>query len=228
MAIKNILITGANGLIGRILQAGLSDCYGIYGLDLDNATAVDSILVADLSDYNQTVEVIRKHLPIDCIIHMAADSKVYASWHSVLRNNIAGTRNIYEAALELGINKVIYASSMHVCLPGDGGPLREPGLTLEAFINNGVKSFPDNDYAMSKMLCEEIARYYHLNYGICSVCLRIGWVSDLERAPKNEAWLDKIRLHSNDLVDVVNRSISANVGYSTCIATSSLTTVLAE
>ncbi|MDQ2691036.1 MAG: NAD(P)-dependent oxidoreductase, partial [Chloroflexota bacterium] len=112
MAKMRVLITGINGLIGNILHAALKDNYDVYGLDQEGPFS-DRVVSADIANYEQLSGVIQHFRPLDAIIHLAGDPSVQASWESVLHANIIGTRNIFEAAREFEVPRVVFASSNH-------------------------------------------------------------------------------------------------------------------
>ena len=107
------LVTGINGLIGTILRNALGQVHTVYGLDRQGEFS-EQVLSADISDYGQVAQVVQQFSPLDAIIHLAGNPRVDASWESVLSANIIGTRNVFEAAREFRVPKVVYASSNHV------------------------------------------------------------------------------------------------------------------
>lgn len=48
---------------------------------------------------------------IGAVIHLAADSSTRASWESVHQHNIAGTHNVFAAARQGGVRKVVFATT---------------------------------------------------------------------------------------------------------------------
>src|SRR5207302_7843140 len=50
---------------------------------------------------------------VDAVAHMAADPRVQAPWDDILRANVVGTYNVYEAARRAGTATVAFASSNH-------------------------------------------------------------------------------------------------------------------
>src|SRR5688500_14040983 len=97
-----LLITGINGLIGKVLHEALKEEHEVYGLDREEPFS-ERVVSADIAEYGQVAEVIKKFRPLDAIIHLAGDPHVDASWESVLSANIVGTRNIFEAAREFEV-----------------------------------------------------------------------------------------------------------------------------
>jgi hypothetical protein len=71
---------------------------------------------------------------------------------------------------------------------------------------------PDGDYGSSKAFGEIIARQYLDNYGIKSVCLRIGWVIRDDDPSVNEPGM-KIWLSHRDLVELIRRSIFSDIDF---------------
>ena len=95
----------------------------------------------------------------------------------MLRDNIIGTRNVFEAARLAGVAKVVFASSNHVV----GGYEVEAGAQLYALKDRRVYSEssevrPDSLYGASKVFGEALGRMYSDQYGIKVVCLRLGTV----------------------------------------------------
>jgi nucleoside-diphosphate-sugar epimerase len=206
MALEKLLITGASGVIGKVLVPKLAESYDVYGVD-QNLTAVPGRLFkADLSDYEQIASVVSAISDLRIIVHLAANSTADASWQSVLKNNIVATRNVFEAAKERRVKRIVLASSNHVTGGYEGIP---PTLHLYAnprMITTVDPIRPDSDYGTSKAFGEAVARQYHELYGIDSVCLRIGTVLADDDPRKNKRLL-KTWLSHNDLVQLVKKSI---------------------
>lgn len=215
---RRVLITGAAGKVGRILKRELGHRYDFRGLDRVPAPDMDT-LVADISD----LEAIRPAFEgVDTVVHLAGDPRPGAPWESVLANNIVGTRNVYEAARLAGVRRVVFASSNHVVgyypLKQDPyravyeGRLREvrrpfPPLTAEM-----VR--PDSYYGVSKAFGEALGSWFHDEFGLSIICLRIGWVMEPDdptfSPPALSLWLSH-----RDAAQLVERAIEAppSVGF---------------
>ena len=113
---------------------------------------------------------------VGAVIHLAGDPRPEASWDSVLENNIDGTQKMYEAAVESGVDRFVYASSNHAVGAFETDQ-RTPEMYREddEFLLDGEElPRPGNLYGVSKATGEVLGRYYHDTYGI-SVCnIRIG------------------------------------------------------
>src|SRR5688572_29842671 len=90
-----ILMTGAAGAIGSTVVKGLKDRYSLRGLDLVPMPDLKDAIVGDIFDL-QTVLNATKDM--DAVIHLAGVPSGSAPWESILRNNIIGTYNVFEAA----------------------------------------------------------------------------------------------------------------------------------
>ena len=208
-----LLITGINGRIGTILRNAFEDVHGVYGLDRIEPFS-DRILSADIADYLQVSQVIQRFRPLDAIIHLAGNPSVSASWDSVLSANIIGTRNIFEAAREFQVRRVVFASSNHVTGAYEGF---EPDLHLHTQpeppkISPHDPIRPDSDYGVSKAFGEAVARYYCARWGIEGICLRIGAVVE-DDDPTQNLRLRKVWLSHRDLIQLVEKSLIANVTF---------------
>jgi nucleoside-diphosphate-sugar epimerase len=213
MAPFRLLITGIHGIIGTVLVNALQGRYKVYGLDRDGPFS-ERVVEADIADYQDLTRAVRQFLPLAAIVHLAGNPSVEASWESVLSANIIGTRNILEAARELQVPRVVFASSNHASGAYHGfdpssGTFTEPGAPQIA-PDDPVR--PDSEYGVSKVFGEAMARYYSDRWGIQAICLRIGAVmedDDPTRDPQNR----RIWLSHRDLVQLVEKSLSTDIAF---------------
>ncbi|HEC77251.1 MAG TPA: NAD(P)-dependent oxidoreductase [Thermoplasmatales archaeon] len=148
---KRLLITGSKGLIGSILMKRLKDEFELIGIDIKEIDDGKRHFKVDISDFKQLCNVFEKIDRIDYIIHLAADARVNADWQSILKNNIIGTKNIYECARIYKVKKVIFASSNHVTGGYEGIPPRLHKLKNPPLIKVTDPIRPDSDYATSNL-----------------------------------------------------------------------------
>lgn len=175
---KRVVVTGSDGLIGRLLMDAWRDSrtYEVIGLGRNEGPYVD--VLADVTDLDTLVDAFQG---ADAIVHLAATSAVDSSWEAVLQSNLIGTRNVFEAARLAGVEQVVFASSNHAVgtyetenVPQlwDLGDLCQWDHTAEIR--------PDSYYGVSKVYGEAMARYYVDHHGMRAVCLRIGGVRSPE------------------------------------------------
>ena len=208
-----LLITGINGLIGRVLRDPLGKSFEVYGLDL-TPPFPDRVFQADIADARQVSRVLDRLGPVQFVIHLAAHAAVDTAWEPVLRVNIQGTRNLYEAARVSGVKRVVFASSNHVTGAYEGfAPhlhLHREAEPVPISVNHPMR--PDSDYGVSKAFGEILARYYCARWGMESICLRIGSVCG-DDDPTTDPRFLRTWLSHRDLVHLVECSLSANVAY---------------
>jgi nucleoside-diphosphate-sugar epimerase len=208
---KNVLITGSEGIIGKILVQRLVD-YNMIRLDRYYIKDKNYIRL-DLTNFEVLRKELKNYLPIDCILHLAADSKVNAPWESVLKNNIVATRNVFDFAGENHIEKVIFTSSNHVTGLYEGSP---PSLHLQneigELIDSNMPIRPDSYYAVSKVFGEAIGRYFSETYNIKVICLRIGTVLKDDNPQINNRFRSTWLSH-DDLVELIRLSLESEVKF---------------
>lgn len=146
------LLTGRNGFTGRYVAQELEAAgYELIGLAHDEDTGGGDMLRANLLDRAATHAAIDA-ARADVVIHLAAISFVaHGDVDEIYRVNIVGTRNLLEAlaAVEQPPKLVVLASSANVY----GNARLEP-------ITEDVPPAPANDYAVSKLAMEYMARLW--------------------------------------------------------------------
>jgi nucleoside-diphosphate-sugar epimerase len=164
-----VVITGAAGLVGRILGERLASRYRLR--------LVDRVPVLDLPesvvDLQDLSGLERAFAGADAIVHLAAASSVTASWQDVLGSNMVGTYHVLEAARRVGVPRVVFASSNHVVgMYERGRDLATPHGSLD----HEAPPRPDSLYGVSKGFGELLGRFYSEEHGLRVVCLRLGTV----------------------------------------------------
>ena len=147
-----VLITGATGFIGKSLAARIAlrgHTVIACGRSLDKlkdlSRNITPVYLA-LEDKNTILKILQKEKP-DIIYHSAA--LIYGSWENLMRVNSLGTENLFRAALESGVKKIVHLSSVAAVSGNEEVPLKEE-TPLKA---NGA-------YGESKIEAEKIALEY--------------------------------------------------------------------
>ncbi len=151
-----VLITGVAGFTGRYLAAELGRAgYEVVGLSHRPQAAeipgAASVHACDLNDAEGLAAVLRETQP-DVVAHLAAISFVaHGDVEAIYRANLLGSRCLLEALArtDKAPQAVLLASSANVYGNAAGGVLDE--MTPPA---------PANDYAVSKLAMEFVARLY--------------------------------------------------------------------
>ena len=164
-----VLIRGGGGNLGRLLAPALEDAAREPVL-MDNRP-LDTPHELVLGDLRDKMDVLRALRGADVVVHAAALHGIHLEKYSTddfWDLNVAGTRNVYEAALESGIGKVLLCSTMGVYgeAAGEAG---DPPTIIE-----DLPLQPKDYYGFSKRLCEEMAAYYRRRHGIRTIAFRLG------------------------------------------------------
>lgn len=163
-----ILITGGAGYIGSVTTRVLREA-GHEVLVLDNLSEGHKDVVPDGAsffnvDETDIVKALRGNTDVDAVIHLAA---FIAAGESMVKpekywqNNTIGTLKLLDGLRELGIRKLIFASSAAVY----GNPESVP-ITEEAPTN------PTNTYGMTKLAMDMAITSECLAHGMAATSLR--------------------------------------------------------
>ena len=183
---KRIVFTGGTGKAGREAVPHLKALgYDILNVDLKplNLPGVNT-LITDLTDAGQTFNALTSHFglehyadgappkPVDAVVHFAAIPRVgLEPDNKTFMANVASTYNVIEAAMKLGIRKVIVASSETTY----GVCFAEGDKDYHSFpLDESYDSDPQDSYGLSKVVNERTARAFAMRYGADIYALRIG------------------------------------------------------
>ncbi|MBX0322906.1 NAD(P)-dependent oxidoreductase [Halomicroarcula sp. F13] len=170
-----VLLTGAGGAVGEAILEGIGDAYE-WKLMFHSPPAEEpshEYLVGDVADDEDVAAAVEG---VGAVIHLAGDPRPEAPWDSVLANNIDGTQKMYEAAVDEGVERFVYASSNHA-VGAFETDRRTPEMYREEddFLLDGSEfPRPGNLYGVSKATGEVLGRYYHDEHGIKVCNIRIG------------------------------------------------------
>jgi nucleoside-diphosphate-sugar epimerase len=168
-----VAVTGGSGKAGRaVVRELLEHGHEVLNVDRVPSPAPDAapFLPADLTDFGQALEALSGGdvLPgIDAVVHLAAiPAPDKGTPDQVFRTNILSTSTVFSAAVRLGLERVVWASSETTL----GLPFDEPPEFAPVDETHTLR--PESSYALSKVLGEEMARQYHRWSGIPFVGLR--------------------------------------------------------
>ncbi len=149
---KHALVTGLTGFTGQYVARELRAAgYRVSGTAMPGAELGPDIINVDLTDRAAVIRMVEQVQP-DVVVHLAAIAFVaHADAEHFYRVNIGGTRNLLEAlaAQQHRPTAVLLASSANVY-----------GNASAGVIDEGLPVAPANDYAVSKVAMEHMARLW--------------------------------------------------------------------
>jgi nucleoside-diphosphate-sugar epimerase len=162
---QRVCVTGATGKAGRAVVAELRE-HGYHVAPTDiRAGRGSGTLQADLTDYGQAVEALSQ---ADAVVHLANIPAPELSTPAVTFNsNITMNFNVFQAAAQLKLDRVVWASSETTLgLPFDVPPRYAPA-------DEEHYPLPTSTYALSKVASETIASHFAQWSGIPYIALRL-------------------------------------------------------
>lgn len=167
---KRVLITGGAGFIGvhladHLIQSGGYDVTVIDNESLGDRANLDCDQVRFVPGDLRSKDDLRSALAgQDAVVHLAADTRVMDSIENPahnFENNVVGTFNLLEACRELGVNRIV-AASTGGAIVGDVPPP----------VHERMAAQPTSPYGASKLMLEGYLSAYSGAYGMRGCALR--------------------------------------------------------
>ena len=209
MAARSVLVTGMSGLIGRALRKQLEGRHDLRAL---NRSAVEGLPChrADIADLDAIAPAFAG---VETVVHLAAQVG-NPGWESVQRQNVTGTYNVFEAARQAGVKRVVFASSgaavsgIEADAPySDLVAGRYEGLAAWPMLTHLSPLRPAGLYGVSKVWGETLGRHYSDSHKMSFLCVRIGRVHAEDRplSPRDfSVWCSQ-----RDIVRLLERCVEA-------------------
>lgn len=165
-----LVITGSKGLIGGFTAEYAAKQPGVevFGVDAVGFGSLrERYLRADLGDYGQTVAALNG---ADAVIHLAAyrDSGMVPP-AQLFATNVNSTFNVLQAAVQLGIKRVVLASTIQVART----VYMQNDTRYRYFpIDEAHEIDPQTEYALSKQVGEVCGEMFARHFGVSVVSLR--------------------------------------------------------
>lgn len=151
MNAKHVLVTGAQGFTGRFMVEELrNNGYRVTKMGSQSSSEADYRQV-DLTDAQAVMRCLADVQP-DYVVHLAAIAFVqHGDANAFYQVNLIGTRNLLQAVAAMGkpVRRVLLASSANVY-----------GNATSGMITEAAELAPANDYAVSKVAMESMARLW--------------------------------------------------------------------
>ena len=162
-----VLITGANGFVGKALSAALIAAgFDVTGAVRSAASRSGQIAHHAVGDINASTAWQDALQAVDVVIHLAARAHVMKetaadSLGAFRAVNVAGTENLARQAAARGVRRFIYLSSIKV-----------NGEHTESAFSIGDEAMPQDPYALSKWEAEQALTKVSLETGLEIVIIR--------------------------------------------------------
>ncbi|MCO5730946.1 NAD(P)-dependent oxidoreductase [Rhizobium sp. SSA_523] len=183
---KRIIFTGGSGKAGRhVIPSLIERGHEVINLDRNPfpGGAVQT-LITDLTQSGEVFNALSQHFGfaglesgdgparVDAVVHFAAIPRILIRPDNVtFAENVTSTYNVIEAAMKLGIAKVIIASSettYGVCFAEGDKDYHAFPLTEDYDVD------PMDSYGLSKVVNEKTARAFAMRFSADIYALRIG------------------------------------------------------
>ena len=174
----HVIVTGVAGFIGsHTAETLLAAGHTVRGIDCFTPTYSKAVKELNLDMCRRSdrfslscTDLRADHLPpvldgADAVIHLAAQPGVRSSWgtgfEDYASHNVVATQRLLEAALGLGINRFVYASSSSVY----GNARSYPSCTDDV-------PRPYSPYGVTKLAAEHLCTAYAQNFAFEVIALR--------------------------------------------------------
>src|SRR2546425_336652 len=176
---RRLLVTGLSGLIGGALRKHIEGKYALRALNRRAVPGVETHQ-ADLGDLAAIQPAFKD---VDTVVHLAAAAGDRHAPEVLVRSNVVGALNVFEASRIAGVKRVVFASSgatvsgweqepplSHLVAGRYAAAGKITPLTHESALR------PSGLYGATKVWGEALARHYSDAHGMSVICLRIGRV----------------------------------------------------
>lgn len=170
-----IVVTGACGKVGRRIVGHFQD-QGIDTLAVDRSFSsgiAGEFVAADLQNPTDCYRLLQG---ADAVIHLANNPHPhYSDSQGQYKNNLCSNINIFQAACELGLKKLIFTSSVHAL---NGRRTLDTFESVPSCLNYlpldaDTPACPGSIYGLTKVAGEQMMKYYADYYGMQTFALRL-------------------------------------------------------
>lgn len=164
-----IVLTGASGAIGPAVIAELEKAHQLTFFSRKRIDSAHPQIIGDLTALQNCQDAVSG---TEAIVHLAAYSEPAPD---AFQFNMLSTYALLEAARLAGVPRFIFASTNCVyghCYRQSDRPFRPSHLPID----EAHPCLPENNYGLSKLLCEQMLATYSETWGMASAAFRLNWV----------------------------------------------------
>src|SRR6188768_1513438 len=169
-----LLVTGASGFVGSAIAiAARAAGYRVRVLVRPSSPRVnvqpgDEVVIGDMCDRASLVPALRG---VRYLAHAAADYRLWAPpGDDIVRTNLEGTRFVMEEALQAGVERIVYTSSVATLALRDGAPADESRPLAESDAIGAYKK----SKVRAERLVEDMVKQHRLPAVIVNPAAPIG------------------------------------------------------
>jgi len=157
----NVTLTGASGHLGSVVCRWLVE-HGYHVRAVDRRDGADLPVRLELVDVLDPVRCYRVLDGADALVHLANHPgyRPGENEQRIFNENVSMNMNLFQAARETGVKKIVFASSVQVISGLRYGPssnaLPPPYLPFDG----STPPRPGNPYALSKHVSEQMLAYF--------------------------------------------------------------------
>lgn len=195
-----LAIVGGSGRVGSALRKELAPkvkSIVVLGRTApDDLASNETFVEADMAELDKMQVAFQG---VEGVIHMAGIPKE-APLEDIVRVNVIGTNNVYEAARLAGVPRVVLGSSNHAIgyYPRD------------TRVSGTSQMRPDGLYGLSKCWTELVAGLYYDKYGLRSLIIRIGNAGKQPKTVRSlETWVSARDLAQLTLIGLTHPEVDA-------------------
>jgi nucleoside-diphosphate-sugar epimerase len=173
-AIRRVAVTGASGTVGGAVARTLL-ARGLAVINLDRRPCSDPAIPTQIIDLRERDEVHRALAEVDAVCHLGEIPNLCGLPPAqVFADNTAIGANVFQAAADLKLKRVVYASSIQYygfCGSDSVVPHHLP-------VDEDHPATPRTAYGQSKQANEGYARLVARWHGLSIAALRLPWICD--------------------------------------------------
>jgi nucleoside-diphosphate-sugar epimerase len=173
---SRILVTGASGWVGQAVTTVLAGGYDVRSLDLREPSepTTAEVVVGDLGSWDVARAAVES---VDAIVHVASSvvhRGAMEDWNasSIMHGSVVATVNLFEAAVQQGVRRIVLMSSAAVVT----------GYPIGTMITAASPPCFRKLYPLSKWLQEVVAHQYASEHQMVTPILRPWVVVDAKSA----------------------------------------------
>lgn len=170
MSRSRLLITGAAGGVGSALWPQLRDAYELRLFDLAPTAGSPSDVETVIGDITDGDALRAAMSGVSAVVHLAGNRFASATWAELVQPNLVGVHAVLAAAEDVGVPRVVLASSCHASGLYD--------VERVSGVDPTWLPRPCCPYGVSKVYAETAARFFAERTELQAICLRLGAVSE--------------------------------------------------